>query len=249
MPLQRAGVGIERDERRVYRLSPGRFAAVEIRIGVAGAPIHHVQLGIVGARQPRRRAAALPGVGRPRVAARFARRGNRPEPPRTLAGLHVVRIEEAADRELAAGDADDDLVLDDERRAGAGVAGLVIGHLHVPDHLAGLHIERHEVGIERGHEEPVAVDSEAAIHEAAADLHRVGRRQHLAVLPDLTAGLGVDRPRVVERARHVDDPVDDDRRRLELAAGRTAVWNVHCAESCPTFAGVICLSGLWRWPE
>jgi hypothetical protein len=26
----------------------------------------------------------------------------------------------------------------------------------------------------------------------------------------------------------------------------TAVWKFHCAESCATFAGVICLSGLWR---
>jgi hypothetical protein len=29
----------------------------------------------------------------------------------------------------------------------------------------------------------------------------------------------------------------------------TAVWKFHCDESCPTFAGVICLSGLWRCPE
>jgi hypothetical protein len=26
------------------------------------------------------------------------------------------------------------------------------------------------------------------------------------------------------------------------------VWKVHCGASCAALAGVICFSGLWRWP-
>mgnify|MGYP003694772649 CR=1 FL=1 len=48
---------------------------------------------------------------------RLAFAGDRVEAPRPLARLGVVGVDEAADAALAAGDADDDLVLHDERRA------------------------------------------------------------------------------------------------------------------------------------
>ena len=62
-----------------------------------------------------------------------------------------------------AGDADDHLVLDDQRRDGHRVAGLVVRELDVEQHAAGLHVERDEVRVERDHEQPIAEDAEAAI--------------------------------------------------------------------------------------
>ena len=119
VPLQRAGVRIERDERIGVEVGAGPALAVPVGVRVAGAPVKKVQRGIVGAGEPRRRAAALPDVALPGVAARLARRRNRVEAPEALAGLRIVGVDEAAVRELAAGDADDHLVVDDERRAGA----------------------------------------------------------------------------------------------------------------------------------
>jgi len=72
--------------------------------------------------------------------------------PPSLAGLHIVGVDEAADRKLAAGNADNHRVFHDERRAGAGVTLRVVRHGDVPDHLACRPVERHQVSIERGHE-------------------------------------------------------------------------------------------------
>ena len=49
-----------------------------------------------------------------------------------------------------------------------GITLLVVGELHVPDLFAGLGVERDQVRVERRHEQPIAVDREAAVHEAAA---------------------------------------------------------------------------------
>ena len=105
------------------------------------------------------------------------------EAPRALAGLRVVRVDESADAVLGAGDADDHLVLDDERREGHRVAGAVIDELDVEQHAAGLHVERDQMRIERPHEQPIAEDAEAAVDGAAAQLQLFG--QLTPVAPDL----------------------------------------------------------------
>ena len=127
------------------------------------------------------------------------------EAPRALAGLRVVGVDEAANAVLAAGDADDHLVLDDQRRDRRGVADLVVLERRVPDDGAGLHVEREQVRVERGHEQLVAEHAEAAVDEAAAGGQV--RRQLAAVAPDLAAGPRVDRPRDVLRAGDVEHVV------------------------------------------
>src|SRR6185436_18561910 len=92
--------------------------AVHLRPGVARAPIEQVERGIVRTGDPGRRAAALPRVALPGVVARFAVAGDRVEAPRPFSRLGVVGVDETANAVLAAGHADDDLVLHDERRAG-----------------------------------------------------------------------------------------------------------------------------------
>ena len=68
------------------------------------------------------------------------------------------------------------------------------------------------VEIQRAHVHHVPVDRDAAVVGTAAVR---GDRSHLVlVVPELGAGLRVQRVHVIERRRRVHDPVDDDGRRL-----------------------------------
>ena len=127
MPSEPAGVGVERDDRVGVEVVARPLRRIPVGTGVAHAPIREIQIGIVRAGQPDRSAAMLPGLGiaiglrigrarLPGLVAGLAGTGNGVEAPGLLAGLGVVGGDEAADAQLAAADADDDLVLDDERR-------------------------------------------------------------------------------------------------------------------------------------
>src|SRR6185436_6255544 len=87
-----------------------------VRIRIARAPVEQVELRIVAAGLPGGTAAARQHVRiRPGLAARLAARRNRVEAPDACTGLRIVRIDEPARRDVAAGNADNHLVLDDER--------------------------------------------------------------------------------------------------------------------------------------
>ena len=163
VPAQPAGVDVERDHRIAVEVVALAALAVVIRSGIAGAEVGEVQLGIVRRGDPDARSAARPRITRPRVVARLARPRNREEPPGALAGIRVVGVDEAAASVLAAGRADDHLVLDDQRRDRRGIALLEVLHHHVPHDVAGLHVEGEEVRVERGHEQLVAENAEAAV--------------------------------------------------------------------------------------
>ena len=98
--------------------------------------------------------------------------------------------------------------------------------------------------VERDHEQPIAEGREAAVHQAAADLQAFW--QLALVVPDLPAGAPVDRPGVIERAGDVEHAVDHERRRLELVddAGLKRPLRGQLID----VRGVICVSGLNRWP-
>src|SRR5205085_1356420 len=132
VPAGLAGVDVDGDERRRVEVVPLARVAVPVRARVAGAPVDQPQRRIVGAGQPRRAAAVHPAVAGPAFAARFAGRWYRPEAPRQFSGLRVVGVEEAADAGLAAADADDHLVVDDQRRGGDRVAGRVLADVDGP---------------------------------------------------------------------------------------------------------------------
>ena len=135
------------------------------------------------------------------------------EVPHLLAGLGIVGSHEAADAVFAAVSADEDLAVDGGGRHRLAVAELRVGDLRLPDEAARLRVERHQLCVERRHEDLVAVDGDAAIVRTAA----VGRdRPHLVlVVPVLLAGLGVERVDVIEGRGDVHDAVDDDRSRLQ----------------------------------
>src|SRR6185503_19236515 len=165
--------------------------AVIVGTGIADAVIREVELRIVGARHPDAGAAALPRVAGPRVVAALAGPRNGVEAPRALPGLRVVGVDEAADAVLAAGDADNHLVLDDERRDGGRVPLREVFERRVPDDRAGLHVERQQVRVERRHEEAIAEDAESPVDEAAARGEAAGRRQLALVTPDFPPGARV----------------------------------------------------------
>src|SRR6185295_12569798 len=99
-----------------------------VRFGIAGAPIDEVELGIVGARAPGRRAAVFPGVavGRPGVVSGLAGPRNGVTTPELLAGLGIPAVKEAARRRFAAGHAGDQHAVGDDRRTGGVVAFLPV---------------------------------------------------------------------------------------------------------------------------
>ena len=150
------------------------------------------------------------GAAAPGFAAGLARRGDRVELPRFLAGVHVVRRDEAAYAVFAATDADDDFVFDDQRRHRHRVAELGITDRRVPHGATGLCVDPDEVRVERAHEQRVAMDCNAAIVRAAADA-LVGRVV-VVVDPEHAARFRVEGEHVVRPLRHVHDAVDDERR-------------------------------------
>src|SRR5207302_10420797 len=90
------------------------------RRGIANAPVHEIELRIVGPRDPGRAAASLPGIVvlRPGFVALLAARRNRVAAPQMLAAPGVPAVDEAADTELRAGDPGDEHTVRDERRDG-----------------------------------------------------------------------------------------------------------------------------------
>ena len=87
------------------------------------------------------------------------------------------------------------------------------GDRDVPDLLAGVAVEADQVRVERRHVEPVAPGGEPAVDGVAAERQVLGER--LLVVPELGAGLAIDRVGVVPGRGHVHDAVDDQRRAFE----------------------------------
>ena len=126
MPAELAAVRVERQQRIGVQVVAFADFPVPVRAGVAGSPINEVQLRVVGAGDPGRGGAAFPTVPRPSLVAGLAGAGHGPETPGALAALRVVGVEEAAHAVLASGHADDDLVLDGQRRDGYRDGGMVV---------------------------------------------------------------------------------------------------------------------------
>ena len=88
--------------------------------------------------------------------ARLARTRNRVEAPRARPRLGVVRVDEAANADLAACHADQNLVLHRKRRERERMARFVVGRLDVPHDVAGLRVQGDEVRVECPEVEAIA---------------------------------------------------------------------------------------------
>ena len=166
----------------------------------------------------------LVGLGRtglPRLVPFLTGSRNRVEAPDLLAGLHVVRRDEAANPVLAATHADDHFVLDDERRVRNRVARRRRRHLRLPDLASAFRVDGNQVRIERPHEQRVTENRDAAVVRATAD-DAIGVRC-VAIDPERAAGDRVERHDVVRPLREVHHAVDHERRGLPVASDRRLI--------------------------
>ena len=184
-PLRHSVVGVAREDGH----GPFVVARTLLRIpgrGIARAVVDEVQRRIIGHPAPCAAAAdlpliALPGLEAGILADRLAEIGGlfgvdhdlviRPfgeRAPDLLAALEIVGGDVTLHAELAAGDPDQDLVLDHQRRRGSGRALAGIAVLDRPRHLAGLGIERDQRGVGLVQEDLAVPIGHAAVHRVAA---------------------------------------------------------------------------------
>src|SRR6266487_845364 len=113
--LELAGRGIERDRGCRIKIVAGTTVA-HPRPAVSGSDEKKIRLGIVIRRHPDGASAVLPLIAfRPGLAAGFSRSRNREGSPQFLATLGIECGDEAADTALAAGRADNDFAVGDQR--------------------------------------------------------------------------------------------------------------------------------------
>ena len=216
VPRHLAGRGVERDRAVGEEVVARPIGGIVARRGVARSPIGQVGRRIVGAGDVERAAAGLPGVGLvlPGLAAGLARRRDRERLPFELAGLGVERGDPAAHAVVAAGAADDDLVLERERRGGDLHAVLVV-QVGVPDDLAGLLVGRDHAPVETGDgDDEIAPQRDAAVpvRLLLAGIHlpqgaALGTRAHVDLV-DHAPDIG-----------DVEEAVVNQRRRLDVFVG------------------------------
>src|SRR2546429_3238973 len=170
IPDEFAGLGPHRKQRsgvQVVARSRGRIP----RAGVARAPIDKIEIGVVRAGDPGRAAAAQVGVSRrPGLIALLTRSGDGVAAPELLSSFRIPTVEKTADAELGAGDAGDQHAGRDLRRHCHREALFPLRNFLLPDLLAGLHVERDNVGIEGGAEN-LAVENRRTLIGYTAAYH------------------------------------------------------------------------------
>ena len=213
VPFAAARRRVQRQHGATEQIVAAAHVRVDVRAGIADGPIQRVEIRIVAAGEPRWAAAVLPAIALPGFVSEFTRRGNRIEAPQPLARGRIVSLDESARAELAAGDAGNNLVLERERRGSNAVALTRIGDLRLPQKLPRACVQRHQCGVQRAHEQPVAQHRHAAIE--AVDL---ALRNHLLlplVPPDLQSGFGVEREHLPRHSRRVHHSIHHQRRPFE----------------------------------
>ena len=222
MPDDLAGIRVDGHGGGREQVVAGAQVAVP-RGRVAGAGKDQVGFRIVGGAVPGGCAAGLPqvagpgGVGgagdavfdllavHPLVAhVAFDGRAH----PHHLAGLGIAGFHAALHAELATGHAGDDQALDDQRSGRSGVAGGVVVDLFLPHDLAGVLVQGHELGVEGREDNQIAVQCRAAVNHVTARHDAFG--QAVLVLPELLAGLGVERKDAAVGGGHVHLAVEND---------------------------------------
>ena len=212
-PGNLAGLHVDGDGGRREQVVALAHMAVP-RAGVAGAEISQAGLGVVGAAHPGGGAAGFPGLAGPGgvggaadavfLAVLVAHVAfNRGAGPDQLASFRVARINAADHAELATGQAGQQQAVSDQRSGGGAVASGVIVDFFFPDHFAGVLVQRHQLGVERGEDHQVVKQGRTPVHHVAA--RHDAFRQAVLVLPELLAGLGVQRvqARVGSRDKHL----------------------------------------------
>ena len=169
IPAQFAGLDVESNEGASIEIVARTNVAIPVRTGIADAPVHQLQFGIVGARNPSGAAPRFPCVAGPGLVARLVGTGDSPEAPGLRTGFRVVGVDESANAGFAATNADDNFPVDSQRRHGHAVAELVIEHFGRPAFGAALQIERQKMAVESSNKKFVIQNGGATIGVAEAD--------------------------------------------------------------------------------
>ena len=156
----------------------------------------------------------LPIFAFPAFVAGLAGTGNGVEAPSLFAAVRFKGSDEAANAIFAAGQADDHFVFHHERRHGHGITRGRVSELVIPNRVAVPGIQGDQVRVHGGHEQRVAKDGHAAVHDSATRA-RIGRGR-VVINPKHAAALGVNRDHIVGRLREVHDPIDNQRSGLEF---------------------------------
>src|SRR6266478_9548972 len=186
---------------------------------VAGREVDQPEFGIEGRCVPNRCTAThgMVGAGRPSIATELARLWQCIGAPQDGAGLGIEGGEAPAYPVLPTGDAavDDAVVI--EGRTGDGVAVLILLNGRLPHHLARLHVQRHDAGVELAEKQQPLTHGQTAVGPAAAE--RTLPRDSGPVLPEDFSSLGIEREDVVVAWYDVDDAILHKRRCLEGVFG------------------------------
>ena len=173
VPGDLAGVDVQRNDGAGPEIVAFAALAGHYWIGIAGAEVIKMQVGIVGAGHPGHAAAVAHGV---------LHQARSPSRDRPSSGARVHHFhctapvsgsrdfEESGDIERVAAGADNDMVANDDGRGRREVFLLHVGDLDVPAFFAGFGIERDEVVVGGFEEQPVAVHADAAVADVDAAL-------------------------------------------------------------------------------
>ena len=151
IPPEFSRIGVQRQHAVGIEVVPRARAAIEIRRGIAGAPINCIEFRIVRAGHPRGAAAALVQFAGPARGAKLAWPGNRPELPRKFPRLGIIGGHEPAHPVVAAGSSHQHFVLHDQRRARRPVILVSLGVRNVPQQMPGARIQAEQMGVVRFH--------------------------------------------------------------------------------------------------
>ena len=234
VPDHAARLGIERDEAAEIEIVPASRTALRRRIrpAIARADEEITRLGIERDRVPRRAAAAdvppapgIPGLERGFKLRRLLRAqrgiaGHHMPAPAQLARLQIERRDIAAHIIFRAAHANHDNVARDLRRARRIVALLaVLDEVRLPDHRAGLCVQRIEPAVERRDVDLAPRHRDPAVDHVAA---RCPVQLHVDVgleRPELPARRRVERIGAPRHARRIEHPADHHRRRFHPPRG------------------------------
>ena len=132
VPLELARIRVQSDDGARVEIVAGTHITVVIRTGISYAPVGQIGFRIVGAGGPYGAAPVFPRIIPPAGFSRVTRSSGGIEPPLFLTCVRIVGCNEAADPIFPSGNADDDFVLDDQRRNRHRVAGRCAGDGRVP---------------------------------------------------------------------------------------------------------------------
>ena len=207
VPPDLAGVGLERQGRVVVEVGQLHAAEHELRRrrGDGGAEVDEFELRVVAGHHPGANVAPLfEGHVAPGLVAGLAGRRHGALPPEFLPGQRVERDHDAGFRAAprpAAPSGNHPAAGDDRTRTVRGGIDLPVQDLRLPDHLAGLGVQREGVVVVAVVQDQPVVDRDVpVVLRIEADLGVEAFRQLARVAPDEVAGHRVHRlDHVVDR--------------------------------------------------